>query len=109
MKNAERRIWDLSDEERQRWRWIARAFVVLAVAMFLWQVLVLNIEWHHVAGCMMIGLTVGKWAVPHVRRLDTDRYPSGRDFEMASASLSDRHALSSVGQWDIPFDRKRYQ
>ena len=91
------------------WRCLYRIFAVAAVAMFAWLVFVSGHEWHHVAGCMMIGVTVGKWAAPHVRRLDTDYYPDSREFELASTSMSDRHALSGFGQWEVPLDRKRYQ
>ena len=97
MRIAEPDIWRMSDEERQMWRRLSRIFVVAAVGMFAWLVFVSGHEWHHVVGCMMIGGTAGKCATPHVRCLNTDWCPQDREFEMATASMSDFHAASSIG------------
>lgn len=41
--------------------------------------------------------SLGKWLAPNIKRLDTDRYPQGKDFERASPSLSSMVAWANLG------------
>lgn len=86
----------IPEGERAFYRGIYRVMLIGAIGMFIVGV-VSGTPWHTMAGCMMLGLTMGKWAAPHIRRLDTDRYPAGQDFEMATPSLSATYALSQMG------------
>ena len=55
-----------------------------------------DMAWDRLAGCCFMGVTVGKWMSPHIRRLDTDRFPDWRELECASCSMSNAVAWASV-------------
>ena len=83
-------------EMRSFYRGVYRVGLLGIVALFILGV-ASGTPWHTIAGCMMIGFTIGKWAAPEIQRLDTDRYPYGREFEHATRSLSPDHGAAYLG------------
>ena len=78
-----------------------RVLVWIGAGLVIWSVakMVLNgcDTWYGIAGMLVLGWQVGKWLRPHFFRLDTDRYPQGREFEVTTPSLSSAAAASRVG------------
>ena len=72
-----------------------RVLVWIGAGLVIWSVdkMVLNgcDTWYGIAGMLVLGWQVGKWLRPHFFRLDTDRYPQGREFEVTTRLDTDRY------------------
>jgi hypothetical protein len=87
-----------SDGEPQYWRVLSRATISLVVLASVKAIVVDDMVWDRLAGFCFMGITVGKWMTPHIRRLDTDRFPDWRELECAIWSMSNAVAWASVVQ-----------
>ena len=77
----------MTDGERALWRIFAAVCIVMLGVVTVKQ-LADGIPFMTLAGSIALSLQLGKWSAPHFKRLDTDRYPTIRDLERVSPSLS---------------------